>query len=82
MGLTSYSYTYVTPHFFPHVAVLGLLDLEDKSSTILQNSGNHLPSDTTSCSKKLESLHLLSVVHNMIVCCDWVLIRNRHKVFI
>jgi len=45
-GLTSYNYTYVTPHISPNLAILGLFDPKGKSTTILQNTGNHLPIDT------------------------------------
>jgi hypothetical protein len=35
-GLTSYNYTYVTPHISPNWVILRLLDPEGKSTTILQ----------------------------------------------
>jgi len=44
-GLTSYKYTYVTPYISTNLAILGLLDPKGKSTTILQNNGNHLPND-------------------------------------
>jgi hypothetical protein len=54
-GSTSYNNTYVTPHISPNLAILLLLDPEGKSTTILQNTGNHFTNDI-SCSKKPESL--------------------------
>ena len=81
-GSTSYYYTYVTPHISPNLAILGLLDPKGKSTTILQNTGNHLPNDLIMFQKTwiYVSLRYFNYVHNMTICYDRVLMRNRHEI--